>query len=111
MPKAKEELSGKNVVYANDPYEAVANCDALLILTEWEEFSNLDLRRIRLLLKHPIVIDGRNLYPTDRMTTAGLIYHSIGRAAGVPEPMPTIARNGEVGLQIPLSTVIPAAAG
>ena len=112
MPKAKEVLPSNNVVYANDPYEAAANCDALLILTEWTEFSNLDLRRIRLLLKHPIVIDGRNLYATDRMTSAGLIYYSIGRAVGVPEPMSPIARHGDAGLQLPLPTVIhPAVAG
>ena len=106
MPKAKDVLPSKDVVYANDPYEAAANCDALLILTEWKEFSNLDLHRIRLLLKHPIVIDGRNLYPTDRMTSAGLIYYSIGRAVGVPEPMSPIARHGDVGLQLPVPTVI-----
>jgi UDPglucose 6-dehydrogenase len=111
MPKAKDVLS-QDVVYANDPYDAAANCDALLILTEWREFSHLDLRRIRMLLKHPIVIDGRNLYPTDRMTSAGLIYYSIGRAVGVPESMSPIARNAEVGLQLPLQTVIrPAVAG
>jgi hypothetical protein len=57
-------------------------------------------------LKHPIVIDGRNLYPTDRMTSAGLIYYSIGRAVGVPEPMSPIARHGDVGLQLPVPTVI-----
>ena len=112
MPKAKDVLPGKDVVYANDPYEAAANCDALLILTEWKEFSNLDLRRIRLLLKHPIVIDGRNLYPTDRMTGAGLIYYSVGRAVGVPEPMSSIARHGDAGLHLLLPTVIhPAVAG
>jgi UDPglucose 6-dehydrogenase len=112
MPKAKDVLPSKDVVYANDPYEAAAHCDALLILTEWKEFSNLDLRRIRLLLKHPIVIDGRNLYPTDRMTSAGLIYYSVGRAVGVPEPMSSIARHGDAGLQLPLPTVIrPAVTG
>jgi UDPglucose 6-dehydrogenase len=112
MPKAKDVLPSKDVVYANDPYEAAANCDALLILTEWKEFSNLDLRRIRLLLKHPIVIDGRNLYSTDQMTSAGLIYYSVGRAVGVPEPMSSIARHGDAGLQLPLPTVIrPAVAG
>jgi len=112
MPKAKDVLPSKDVVYANDPYEAAANCDALLILTEWKEFSTLDLRRIRLLLKHPIVIDGRNLYPIDRMTGAGLIYYSVGRTVGVPEPMSSIARHGDAGLRLPLPTVIhPAVAG
>ena len=112
MPKAKDVLPSKDVAYVNDPYEAAANCDALLILTEWKEFSNLDLRRIRLLLKHPIVIDGRNLYPTEQMTSAGFIYYSIGRAAGVPEPMSPIARHGDAALQLPSPILVrPAVAG
>jgi UDPglucose 6-dehydrogenase len=106
MPKAKDVLPSKDVEYANDPYEAAATCDALLILTEWKEFSNLDLRRIRLLLKHPIVIDGRNLYPTDRMSSAGLIYHSIGRAVGVPESMSYAEKHRDTALQFPLPTLI-----
>jgi hypothetical protein len=57
-------------------------------------------------------IDGRNLYATDRMTGAGLIYYSVGRAVGVPEPMSSIARHRDAGLHLPLPTVIhPAVAG
>jgi UDPglucose 6-dehydrogenase len=112
MSKAKDALSSQDVVYSNDPYEAAADCDALLILTEWKEFANLDLRRIRSLLKHPIVIDGRNLYPIDRMTSAGLIYYSIGRAVGVPEPVSHTARRSDGALQFPLPTAVrPAVAG
>jgi UDPglucose 6-dehydrogenase len=100
------------VNYVNNPYEAAANSDALLILTEWKEFSNLDLRRIHSLLKHPIVIDGRNLYPIDQVTNAGLIYHSMGRAVGVPESMSYAEKHCDAGLQFPLPTVIrPAVAG
>jgi UDPglucose 6-dehydrogenase len=112
MPKAKDVLESKDVEYVDDPYEAAANCDALLILTEWKEFSALDLCRIRLLLKQPIVIDGRNLYPAEQMTSAGLIYYSIGRAAGVPEPVTALAQHRSVGLQPPERTVVrPAATG
>jgi UDPglucose 6-dehydrogenase len=112
MPKAKVVLPSKEVVYAKDPYEAAANCDALLILTEWKEFSNLDLRKIRQLLKHPIVIDGRNLYPTERMANAGLIYYSVGRSVGTPEPLSSIPQHCDAGLQLPLPTVTsPAVAG
>jgi UDPglucose 6-dehydrogenase len=112
IPKAKDVLPSKDVVYANDAYEAAANCDALLILTEWKEFANLDLRRICSLLKHPIVIDGRNLYPTDRMTSAGLIYYSVGRAVGVPEPLSSIiTHHGGVGLRRPLPDVLRPAIG
>jgi UDPglucose 6-dehydrogenase len=106
MPKATDVLPSEDVHYAKDPYEAASECDALLILTEWKDFANLDLRKIRLLLKHPIVIDGRNLYKTDRMTSAGLIYYSVGRAVGVPEPASLIARLGDAKLQPPLPTDI-----
>jgi UDPglucose 6-dehydrogenase len=106
MPKATDVLPSKDVHYANDPYEAASECDALLILTEWKDFANLDLRKIRLLLKHPIVIDGRNLYKTDQMTSAGLIYYSVGRAVGVPEPASLIARLGDAKLHPPLPTDI-----
>jgi len=78
------------VAYARDPYDAAAGCDALLILTEWKEFANLDLRKIRSLLKHPIVIDGRNLYSPQQMTAAGLIHYSVGRSVGVPEPVSSL---------------------
>jgi len=56
----------------------------LLILTEWKEFAELDLPRIRGLLKFPIIVDGRNLYEPNRVADAGLVYYSIGRAVGVP---------------------------
>jgi UDPglucose 6-dehydrogenase len=108
MPKAKNELRSKFVVYANDPYDAAAGCDALLILTEWKQFSELDLRKIRLLLKYPIVIDGRNLYSPDRMATVGLIYYSIGRAVGVSRATSPIPRQ-EQGLTSPLPTFHPSA--
>ncbi|HXL85943.1 MAG TPA: UDP-glucose/GDP-mannose dehydrogenase family protein [Gemmatimonadaceae bacterium] len=102
MPRAKDMLPNKNVTYANDPYDAAANCDALLILTEWKEFANLNLRRIHSLLKHPIVIDGRNLYRTDCMTNAGLIYHSVGRPAGFPKAVSSIAPRSDPGLKVVL---------
>src|SRR5208282_4002929 len=75
----------EGIVYATDAYDAAAKSDALLILTEWKEFANLDLPRVRALLKYPIVIDGRNLYEPERVAQAGLIYHSIGRAVALPQ--------------------------
>lgn len=98
MQRAKSVLPADGVVCVADPYAAAAQADALLILTEWREFAALDLPRLRLLLKYPIVIDGRNLYDPLRMADAGLLYHSIGRATAIPnqmssivEPMPTEA--------------------
>jgi UDPglucose 6-dehydrogenase len=80
MNNAKVIL-GDSVRYAPDAYTAVDGADALLILTEWKEFAALDLHRIKELLKYPIVLDGRNLYPPAEMAKAGLDYHSMGRAS------------------------------
>ncbi len=88
--RAKEALPQKGMTYAADPYDAAAGSDALLILTEWKEFASLDLAKLHAGLKYPIVIDGRNLYRPEQMAAAGLIYHSIGRASGVPEHMSAV---------------------
>jgi UDPglucose 6-dehydrogenase len=56
----------------------------LLILTDWEEFANLDLNRLRKELRHPLVVDGRNLYRPEQMAKAGLMYSSIGRPDAMP---------------------------
>jgi UDPglucose 6-dehydrogenase len=78
MDRARS-LFGSQVSFAEDPYEAAEHADALLILTDWEEFSHLDLNVLRGKLNYPIVIDGRNLYNPHKMAEAGLTYHSIGR--------------------------------
>jgi UDPglucose 6-dehydrogenase len=81
--RAREVLNS-SAEFVNDPYEAARGADALLILTEWEEFATLDLDRIFKQLKYPIVIDGRNLYDPDAMAARGFTYYSVGRAAGTP---------------------------
>jgi UDPglucose 6-dehydrogenase len=93
--KALRVLPANGVVFTADPYEAAADSDALLILTEWPEFANLELGRIRALLKYPIVIDGRNLYEPQQMTEAGLIYHSIGRGVGIPQDMSAVVHGAD----------------
>jgi UDPglucose 6-dehydrogenase len=93
--KAAAVLPGNGVIFSADPYDAAANSDALLILTEWPEFANLKLTRIRSLLKYPIIIDGRNLYEPQQMTDAGLIYHSIGRSVGVPQEMSSVVHGAD----------------
>jgi UDPglucose 6-dehydrogenase len=87
MAKSKKTLGENGIEYAKNAYDAMDGSDALLILTEWKEFSALDLNRIRSLLKYPIVIDGRNLYEPRQMIEAGLLYHSIGRATVAPKLM------------------------
>ncbi len=77
MENAKKVIT--NIEYCNDPYEVVKDCDALAIITEWDEFKKLDLTKIKSLLKLPIVIDGRNIYDPKTMEKMGFIYRSIGR--------------------------------
>src|SRR4051812_34017341 len=74
--RAREVLNS-NTEFVNDPYEAARDSDALLILTEWEEFATLDLPRVRAQLKYPIIIDGRNLYHPDTMKAHGFTYYSV----------------------------------
>jgi UDPglucose 6-dehydrogenase len=82
--RAQEVLSSR-VEFAASAYEAARNADALLILTEWEEFRALDLDRLYQELKYPSVVDGRNLYDPQIMAAHGFTYWSIGRAVAIPE--------------------------
>jgi UDPglucose 6-dehydrogenase len=102
VSNAKKVLSSDRVSYAKDSYDAASGSDALLILTEWKEFASLDLPRLKKLLKYPIVIDGRNLYDPSVMASAGIIYHSIGRATGVPEHLSEIVQPAEMELPVPV---------
>jgi UDPglucose 6-dehydrogenase len=95
MDRTRDILKN-GVTYANSPYEAAHDADALLILTEWEEFANLDLARLRAELKYPIVIDGRNLYDPEMMAAQGYTYYSVGRAAAHPDGVPAaVSKNGK----------------
>jgi UDPglucose 6-dehydrogenase len=82
---AREILGETRVRYVDSAYEAADGADALLILTEWKEFSELDLGRIRQLLRYPIVIDGRNLLEPQRMREQGFLYLSMGRQDVAPD--------------------------
>jgi UDPglucose 6-dehydrogenase len=79
MEIAKEHF-GSSITYCNDPYEVAKDCDALVLATEWDEFKNLDLKRVYDLLHYPILIDGRNLYDPAVMKQIGFEYHCIGRS-------------------------------
>lgn len=62
-----------------DPYSVAQGCDGLVIMTEWNEFKQLDKPRLRDLMRHPVVYDGRNIYEPDEMTKCGFIYRGVGR--------------------------------
>jgi UDPglucose 6-dehydrogenase len=78
--RAKEVLPpGAQMRYAGDAYAAAQDADALLILNEWDEFAQLDLKRLHYTLRYPIIIDGRNLYDPETMAQNGFTYLSVGR--------------------------------
>ena len=68
-----------NLTYCQDEYETSAGSDALVIATEWNQFRNLDLSKIKKLLKSPILIDLRNLYEPAKLKEIGFIYKGVGR--------------------------------
>ena len=92
MERAKLELPpSEQLRYATSVQDAALDADALLILTDWEEFARLDLDKLHAALRYPIVIDGRNLYDPKTMTKHGFTYLSVGRTAATPERVPATA--------------------
>lgn len=77
IEEAKKHFT--NVDFKSGPYEAVEGADALVIITEWDQFRALDLDRVNKLLKNPIVVDLRNIYDPKAMRDSGFEYSSIGR--------------------------------
>lgn len=78
MAEARRRL-GDRIAYAATNYEALAGADALVIVTDWNEYRHPDFDRMKSTLRRPIVIDGRNLYAPDKMARLGFTYRSIGR--------------------------------
>lgn len=78
------EVVGETITYAANPYDAVADADALLIVTEWNEFKRPDWDRVRKNLIRPLIFDGRNIYTLDDMLAEGFEYYSVGRPSVVP---------------------------
>jgi UDPglucose 6-dehydrogenase len=68
-----------DVVMCKSAYELAEGCDALVVMTEWNEFKQLDLARVRSLMRTPVVVDGRNVYEPQTMLEAGFLYRGIGR--------------------------------
>jgi UDPglucose 6-dehydrogenase len=77
-----------DLIYCTDAYATMDGADALVLLTEWNEFRALDLARVRGLLATPLVIDLRNIYQPDEMAAAGLSYLSVGRPTRRAQPTP-----------------------
>ena len=74
-----QRIFGSRVHYHRVNYEALKGVDALLVITEWNEFRRPDFERMRQLMKHPVIFDGRNIYDLDEMRELGFTYYSVGR--------------------------------
>jgi UDPglucose 6-dehydrogenase len=74
-----KKIMGSKIVYTQNNYAALKDADALIIVTEWNEFRNPDFNRIKSLLKQPVIFDGRNLYDIEKMKELNFSYYSVGR--------------------------------
>jgi UDPglucose 6-dehydrogenase len=79
-----QAIFGDRIRLGRDSYAAADGADALIILTDWKEFAGLDLKKLKPLLRYPIIIDGRNLYRPDEVTRHGFTYISVGRSTANP---------------------------
>jgi UDPglucose 6-dehydrogenase len=80
-PKAMEVARKifKKIEYGKDPYDVAKGSDALLIITEWNQFRNLDLKRLQKMMKSPVFLDFRNIYEPAKMREMGFKYFAVGR--------------------------------
>ena len=72
-------LLGNRIDFAETNYEALADADALVVVTDWMEYRHPDFERVKRTLRQPVIVDGRNLYDVEKMRELGMRYHSIGR--------------------------------
>ena len=86
MTKAK--AVAPDITYCADAYEAASGADAVLIVTEWDDFRDLDWTRVLSLVEQPLLIDGRNMFSPEEMSERGFRYVSIGRAEALPTQTP-----------------------
>jgi len=77
MEKAK--VLFPNVIYADNPYEAAEDADAIILVTEWREFLSLDMERLKKVMKSPVIYDGRNIFDMEKLKGLGFEYHGMGR--------------------------------
>jgi len=74
-----KKLLGTRVKFAKDPYALARGSDCLVVVTEWDEFGKLDLKRVKRLMRHAVIVDGRNLFDSAAMRRAGFRYTGMGR--------------------------------
>src|SRR5438034_5255014 len=81
-----------NITFCEDAYAVAEGADALVIVTEWNEFKSLNMPQIQSMMRRPILIDGRNIYEAEEMHRLGFTYRAIGRGTG---PAPTVLPSGD----------------
>jgi len=114
MPRARQQFQAQiadgSLELVSDPYIAAVDAEAVLILTDSHEFSSLDLQRLRIEMRLPVILDGRNLYHPKEIEAAGFTYYSVGRTpvvavdhvSATPEPAPEqIASFPQSGIKEP----------
>jgi UDPglucose 6-dehydrogenase len=74
-----KRIFNDGIIYARNAYDALSNADALLVVTEWNEFREPDFARMKKLMAAPVIFDGRNLYDPAQIRSLGFTYTSIGR--------------------------------
>lgn len=79
IPNAKKALDGLNVEFLDDPYKVAEGADGLVLVTEWEMYRKLDLRRLAGVMKHAVLVDGRNVFSPSEARAAGFEYMGVGR--------------------------------
>ena len=77
MENAEREIRG--VTLADNAYDVAEGADALVLLTDWNEFKQLDMARIKGMMREPLLVDGRNIYDPDAMRELGFVYRGVGR--------------------------------
>ena len=78
IPHARKHPKLHGIEFAEDAYEAAHGADALVIVTEWNEFRGMNLRRLKRLMRRPVLCDLRNVFDVDEVRTAGLRYVGVG---------------------------------
>jgi UDPglucose 6-dehydrogenase len=108
-PQAVEKSKAvlPTVRYSENPYDAAQGADAVLIVTEWEEFRHIDWARLKSRMERPLIVDGRNMLEATHVTSCGFHYVSIGRGPTLPlgkessaDKVPPSSQTNEVGVPI-----------
>jgi len=88
----REGIRMDGITFCENAYEVAEDADALVIVTEWNEFKSLNMLQIRSAMHRPILIDGRNIYEAAEMNRLGFIYRGMGRGTG---PAPSVLPPGD----------------